>query len=94
MVNITLVPYISHMGEKPYAVHALSILHEVAHRVEPIMVNRGYKIGALSEFYPSSRVLGTFNSDGRRQYGSRLIPPRTEQKQRAGHFPSSPFVTG
>lgn len=80
------------MSEKPYAVHALSILHEVARRVEPIMVNRGYKIGALSEFYPSNRVLGTA-SVNYGQDGSRLILPRNEQKQRADHFPSSPFVT-
>lgn len=94
MVNISLVPHVSYMSEKPYAVHALSILHEVACRVEPIMVNRGYKIGALSEFYPSNRVLGTV-SDGRCQkYGLRLTLPRNEQKQWGDNLPPSPFVTG
>lgn len=60
MVNISLVPIITYLSEKPYAIHALSILHEVAHRVESIMLKRGYKIGALREFYPESRLLGTF----------------------------------
>lgn len=60
MINTSLVPIITYLSEKPYSIHALSILHEVAHRVESIMLKSGYKIGALCEFYSPHGPLGTF----------------------------------
>ena len=41
-----------HLDKLPRAKEALSSLQKIASLVKPIMRNRGWRIGALAEFFP------------------------------------------
>ncbi len=46
-----------HLQEKPRQAEALRTLQKVASLVKPIMRQRGWKVGVLTEFYPTENNL-------------------------------------
>ncbi len=46
-----------HLKEKPREAEALRILQKIASLVKPLMRQRGWHVGTLSEFFPSERNL-------------------------------------
>jgi hypothetical protein len=67
-----LIGAYDHDPTLPSAATALHTLHRVGSRVKPLMRSRGWRIGALAEFYPAeSRLLG-LNHDGGQKICLRL----------------------
>lgn len=55
-----------HMREKPREQHALFMLRKIASLVKPIMLQWGFRVGCLAEFWPDQKnLLGTLTTSCR-----------------------------
>ncbi|KAI0109129.1 WLM-domain-containing protein [Nemania sp. FL0031] len=65
----------SHLADFPRAAEALHILKKVASMVKPLMRARGWRVGQLTEFYPSQQNLLGLNVDRGQKICLRLRYP-------------------
>ncbi|KAI0405873.1 WLM-domain-containing protein [Xylaria palmicola] len=70
-----LVYSYSHLADFPRAADALHTLKKVASMVKPLMRARGWKVGQLTEFYPSQQNLLGLNVDRGQKICLRLRYP-------------------
>jgi DNA-dependent metalloprotease WSS1 len=53
------ISYYTHLRDKPREKEALHMLKKIASLVKPIMRQRGWRVGTLSEFYPPTAGRGS-----------------------------------
>ncbi|KAI0536785.1 WLM-domain-containing protein [Xylaria digitata] len=70
-----LIQSYSHLADFPRAADALHTLKKVASLVKPLMRARGWKVGQLTEFYPSQQNLLGLNVDRGQRICLRLRYP-------------------
>jgi hypothetical protein len=75
-----LVFEFQHDRHRPRESEALLILRKVASLVKPIMRQRDWKVGMLSEFYPSQRNLLGLNVNAGEKICLRLRYPTDERQ--------------
>lgn len=69
-----------HERTRPREAEALQTLRKVASLVKPIMRQRGWKVGVLTEFYPPERNLLGLNIDKGQKICLRLRYPGDERQ--------------
>ncbi|KAI9750039.1 MAG: hypothetical protein M1835_001449, partial [Candelina submexicana] len=69
-----------HLQEKPRQAEALQALQKVASLVKPIMRQRGWNVGILTEFYPSENNLLGLNWNAGEKICLRLRYPYDEKQ--------------
>ena len=70
----------SHEKSRPREAEALRTLQKVASMVKPIMRQRGWKVGVLTEFYPPERNLLGLNWNKGQKICLRLRYPTDERQ--------------
>ena len=69
-----------HEKHRPREKDALLMLRKIASLVKPIMRQRGWKLGILTEFYPTERNLLGLNHDRGHKICLRLRYPSDERQ--------------
>lgn len=69
-----------HERSRPREAEALQTLRKVASLVKPIMRQRGWKVGVLTEFFPSERNLLGLNINKGQKICLRLRYPSDERQ--------------
>lgn len=75
-----LVLEYQHDKHRPREAEALHMLQKIVSLVKPIMRQRGWKVGTLSEFYPSQRNLLGLNINAGQKICLRLRYPSDERQ--------------
>ena len=75
-----LIAEYSHEKFRPREAEALRALQKVASMVKPIMRQRGWKVGVLTEFYPSEQNLLGLNWNRGQKICLRLRYPGDERQ--------------
>lgn len=75
-----LISEFQHENLRPRAAEALQSLRKVASLVKPIMRQRGWTVGILTEFYPQEQNLLGLNHDRGQKICLRLRYPGDERQ--------------